>query len=182
MARSNWRKTTGSRKCYEDLTHWDETAKAAQRATLPCSCYRSKAIIYTVLQTHLSGLFVHEAFGHHSFSEADGLRNPWFTDETAVWTKRTAILMVHQKAQSVAATSMMMKAHRLPTQLIKDGVQADRTPRNSFGVVVCHRQCSLSQLTYAPIVRRIGLPEQSKTPVADLSSLILKKEFMPVTG
>ena len=65
------RETTGSRKAYEDLTNLDKQVKsAAQRAVAALSLPSVKGNTYTVvIDPILSGLFVHEAFGH--LSEAD---------------------------------------------------------------------------------------------------------------
>ncbi|MDP5016183.1 MAG: TldD/PmbA family protein, partial [Dolichospermum sp.] len=65
------RETTGSRKAYEDLTNLDKQVKgAAERAVTSLSLPPVKGNTYTVvIDPILSGLFVHEAFGH--LSEAD---------------------------------------------------------------------------------------------------------------
>ncbi len=65
------RETTGSRKAYEDLTNLDEQVRsAAQRAVNSLVLPPVKGNVYTVvIDPILSGLFVHEAFGH--LSEAD---------------------------------------------------------------------------------------------------------------
>ena len=65
------RETTGSRKAYEDLTNLDRQVRgAAQRAVDALSLPPVKGNSYTVvIDPILSGLFVHEAFGH--LSEAD---------------------------------------------------------------------------------------------------------------
>jgi len=65
------RETTGSRKAYEDLTNLDEQVRsAAQRAVNALSLPQVKGGTYTVvIDPILTGLFVHEAFGH--LSEAD---------------------------------------------------------------------------------------------------------------
>ena len=65
------RETTGSRKAYEDLTQLDQQVRsAAQRAVSSLALPPVKGDVYTVvIDPILSGLFVHEAFGH--LSEAD---------------------------------------------------------------------------------------------------------------
>lgn len=65
------RETTGSRQGYEDLLGLDEQVKgAATRAVTALSLPAVKGNSYTVvIDPILSGLFVHEAFGH--LSEAD---------------------------------------------------------------------------------------------------------------
>jgi TldD protein len=71
------RETTGSRKAYEDLTNLEEQIRgAAQRSVDALSLPPVQGNIYTVVvDPILSGLFVHEAFGH--LSEADMLyENP----------------------------------------------------------------------------------------------------------
>ncbi|GAB1545078.1 hypothetical protein NUACC21_77540 [Scytonema sp. NUACC21] len=65
------RETTGSRKAFEDLTTLDkQVQQAAQRAIAALSLPSVKGNTYTVvIDPILTGLFVHEAFGH--LSEAD---------------------------------------------------------------------------------------------------------------
>ncbi|MEB3283509.1 MAG: TldD/PmbA family protein [Lyngbya sp.] len=65
------RETTGSRRAYEDLTNLDEQVRsAAQRAVNSLALPPVKGNTYTVvIDPILTGLFVHEAFGH--LSEAD---------------------------------------------------------------------------------------------------------------
>ena len=65
------RETTGSRQAYEDLTNLDhQVMGAAQRAVDALTLPKIKGDIYTVvIDPILTGLFVHEAFGH--LSEAD---------------------------------------------------------------------------------------------------------------
>ncbi|ERT07116.1 modulator of DNA gyrase family protein [Lyngbya aestuarii BL J] len=65
------RETTGSRRAYEDLTHLDtQVQSAAQRAVNSLDLPPVKGNTYTVvIDPILTGLFVHEAFGH--LSEAD---------------------------------------------------------------------------------------------------------------
>jgi len=65
------RETTGSRKAYEDLMGLDEQVQsAAQRAVNALALQPVRGGTYTVvIDPILSGLFVHEAFGH--LSEAD---------------------------------------------------------------------------------------------------------------
>jgi TldD protein len=65
------RETVGSRNAYEDLTGLDEQVRsAAQRAVNSLALQPVKGNTYTVvIDPILTGLFVHEAFGH--LSEAD---------------------------------------------------------------------------------------------------------------
>jgi len=65
------RETTGSRRAYEDLTQLDDQVQsAAQRAVNSLELPPVKGNTYTVvIDPILTGLFVHEAFGH--LSEAD---------------------------------------------------------------------------------------------------------------
>ncbi|EAW34006.1 TldD/PmbA family protein [Lyngbya sp. PCC 8106] len=65
------RETTGSRRAYEDLTLLDDQVQsAAQRAVNSLDLPPVKGNTYTVvIDPILTGLFVHEAFGH--LSEAD---------------------------------------------------------------------------------------------------------------
>ena len=65
------RETTGSRKAYEDLTNLDNQVRsAAERAVNSLALPIVQGNTYTVvIDPILTGLFVHEAFGH--LSEAD---------------------------------------------------------------------------------------------------------------
>ncbi len=65
------RETVGSRKDYDDLVNLDTVVQgAAQRAVTALSLPPVKGNTYTVvIDPILTGLFVHEAFGH--LSEAD---------------------------------------------------------------------------------------------------------------
>ncbi|MEL7038039.1 MAG: TldD/PmbA family protein [Cyanobacteria bacterium J06592_8] len=65
------RETTGSRRAYEDLADLDDQVEsAAQRAVNSLDLPPVKGNLYTVvIDPILTGLFVHEAFGH--LSEAD---------------------------------------------------------------------------------------------------------------
>jgi TldD protein len=65
------RETIGSRKAYEDLLHLDDNVRgASQRAVDALTLPPVKGGSYTVvIDPVLTGLFVHEAFGH--LSEAD---------------------------------------------------------------------------------------------------------------
>jgi TldD protein len=93
------RETTGSRKAYEDLTGLDEQVRsAAQRAVAALSLPAVKGNTYTVvIDPILSGLFVHEAFGH--LSEADmAYENPELLEVMSIGRrfgpKELQILMV----------------------------------------------------------------------------------------
>ncbi|MDC0833114.1 TldD protein part of TldE/TldD proteolytic complex [Geitlerinema sp. FC II] len=65
------RETAGSRKAYEDMTQLDEQVRGAARRAIDTLALPSvQGKTYTVvIDPILSGLFVHEAFGH--LSEAD---------------------------------------------------------------------------------------------------------------
>ena len=65
------RETTGSRQAYEDLEGLDlQVAEAAQRAVAALELPPVRGGTYeVVIDPILTGLFVHEAFGH--LSEAD---------------------------------------------------------------------------------------------------------------
>ena len=65
------RETTGSRRAYEDLLELDDRVQnTAQRAVKALNLPTAKGDTYTVvIDPILTGLFVHEAFGH--LSEAD---------------------------------------------------------------------------------------------------------------
>lgn len=172
------RETTGSRKAYEDLTGLDEQVKnAAQRAVAALSLPSVKGNTYTVvIDPILTGLFVHEAFGH--LSEADmAYENP---DLLEVMTLGRRFGSVELQIFDGAAP----QGHRgsyyyddegtpaSTTQLIKDGILVGRLhSRETAGKLDEAPTGNARCLSYnhAPIVRMTNTwIERGKTPVEDL--------------
>jgi TldD protein len=123
------RETTGSRQGYEDLINLDESVRsAAKRAVDALYLPTVKGNIYTVvIDPILTGLFVHEAFGH--LSEADmAYENPDLLEVMSMGKR-------FGSSQLQIFDSAVPEGHRgsyyyddegtpaTTTQLIKDGVQ-----------------------------------------------------------
>ena len=172
------RETTGSRKAYEDLASLDQQVMdAAQRAVTALTLPTVKGNTYTVvIDPILSGLFVHEAFGH--LSEADMLyENPdllevmsmgkrFGNDELQIFDG--AAPAGHRGSyfyddEGVAAST---------TQLIKDGVLVGRLhSRETAGklgeTATANARCL--NYHYPPIVRMTNTwIERGQTPVKEL--------------
>jgi TldD protein len=172
------RETIGSRKAFEDLIGLDQQVQeAAQRAVNSLSLSPVKGNTYTVvIDPILSGLFVHEAFGH--LSEADmAYENPDLLEVMSLGRRfGTPELQIYDGAaipghrgsyfyddEGVPATT---------TQLIQDGVlvgrlhsretagKLDETPTGNARCLNYH---------YPPIVRMTNTwIERGDTPVKDL--------------
>jgi TldD protein len=174
------RETTGSRKAYEDLKNLDEQViSAAQRAISALSLPPVKGNTYTVvIDPILTGLFVHEAFGH--LSEADmTYENPDLLEVMTIGRK-----FGHEELQRFDGAAP--QGHRgsyfyddegtpaTTTQLIKDGVLTGRLhSRETAGKLdeapTGNARCL--NYHYAPIVRMTNTwIERGKTPVKDLFS------------
>ena len=172
------RETTGSRKAYEDLTHLDQQVySAAQRAVTALSLPPVKGGIYTVvIDPILTGLFVHEAFGH--LSEADmAYENPDLLEVMSIGRRfGPEELQIFDGAAPLGHRgSYFYDDEGTPattTQLIKDGIlvgrlhsretagKLDETPTGNARCLNYH---------YPPIVRRTNTCiERVNTPVADL--------------
>ncbi len=126
------RETTGSRKAYEDLEQLDEQVRgAAQRAVNALNLPSVKGSTYTVvIDPILSGLFVHEAFGH--LSEADFVYENPKMQELLVLGKPLAIPqlnVVDDATMPHLPGSLKYDDEGVPAQrkyLIKDGVLTQR--------------------------------------------------------
>jgi TldD protein len=174
------RETTGSRKAYEDLQALDvQVQSAAQRAVNALALPPVKGNTYTVvIDPILSGLFVHEAFGH--LSEADmAYENPDLLEVMTLGRRfGSPELQIYDGAapeghrgsyyyddEGVPATT---------TQLIKDGVLVGRLhSRETAGKLgeapTGNARCL--NYHYPPIVRMTNTwIERGKTPVPDLLS------------
>ncbi|MBD2576222.1 TldD/PmbA family protein [Oscillatoria sp. FACHB-1406] len=133
------RETTGSRKAYEDLAHLNTRVQsAADRAIEALSLPPVKGNTYTVvIDPILSGLFVHEAFGH--LSEADmTYENPDLLEVMSLGKQfGTPDLQIFDGAAPISETTAG-ECHRgsyryddegtpaTTTQLIRDGVLVGR--------------------------------------------------------
>ncbi|MEM8829703.1 MAG: TldD/PmbA family protein, partial [Cyanobacteria bacterium P01_G01_bin.19] len=178
------RETTGSRQSYEDLTELDrQIVGAAQRAVDALSLPKIKGDSYTVvIDPILTGLFVHEAFGH--LSEADmAYENP---DLLEVMSRGKRFgsedLQIFDGAAPIATEDNYI--HRgsyfyddegtaaTTTQLIKDGVLVGRLhSRETAGKLgeqpTGNARCLNYQ--YSPIVRMTNTwIARGKTPVKEL--------------
>ena len=174
------RETTGSRKAYEDLTGLETQVKsAAQRAVAALSLPSVKGDVYTiVIDPVLSGLFVHEAFGH--LSEADmTYENPDLLEVMTIGRRfGPEELQIFDGAAPLGHRgSYFYDDEGTPattTQLIKDGVLVGRLhSRETAGKLgetpTGNARCL--DYHYAPIVRMTNTwIERGKTPVADLFS------------
>jgi TldD protein len=172
------RETTGSRKAYEDLISLDkQVCSAAQRAVAALSLPPVKGNTYTVvIDPILTGLFVHEAFGH--LSEADmAYENPDFMEVMSIGRSfgPKELQIFDGAAPQGHRGSYFYDDEGTPattTQLIKDGVLVGRLhSRETAGKLgetpTGNARCL--NYHYAPIVRMTNTwIERGTTPVADL--------------
>ena len=176
------RETNGSRKAYEDLTNLDDQVRsAAQRAVAALSLPSVKGNSYSVvIDPILSGLFVHEAFGH--LSEADmAYENPDVLEVMSIGRRfgPEELQIFDGAAPEGHRGSYFYDDEGTPattTQLIQDGVLVGRLhSRETAGKLgeapTGNARCL--NYHYAPIVRMTNTwIERGKTPVADLFSNI----------
>ncbi|MEA5578955.1 TldD/PmbA family protein [Anabaena sp. UHCC 0451] len=172
------RETIGSRKAYEDLVNLDTQVKsAAERAVTALSLPPVKGNTYTVvIDPILSGLFVHEAFGH--LSEADmAYENPDLLEVMTLGRRfgPQELQIFDGAAPQGHRGSYFYDDEGTPgttTQLIKDGVLVGRLhSRETAGklgeVPTGNARCL--DYHFSPIVRMTNTwIERGKTPVADL--------------
>ncbi|MGB3207458.1 MAG: TldD/PmbA family protein [Crinalium sp.] len=172
------RETSGSRKAFEDLTNLDEQVRsAALRAVDALSLPPVKGNTYTVvIDPILTGLFVHEAFGH--LSEADmAYENPDILEVMSMGRRfGPAELQIFDGAAPEGHRgSYLYDDEGTPattTQLIKDGVLVGRLhSRETAGKLgetpTGNARCL--NYHYPPIVRMTNTwIERGTTPVADL--------------
>ncbi len=172
------RETTGSRKAYEDLTDLDEQVRsAAQRAVAALSLPPVKGNTYTVvIDPILSGLFVHEAFGH--LSEADmAYENPELLEVMSIGRRfgPKELQIFDGAAPAGHRGSYFYDDEGTPattTQLIKDGILVGRLhSRETAGKLgeapTGNARCL--NYHYAPIVRMTNTwIAPGTTPVQDL--------------
>jgi TldD protein len=174
------RETTGSRKAYEDLQNLDEQVRyTAQRAVDALTIPVAKGGTYTVvIDPILSGLFVHEAFGH--LSEADmAYENPDILEVMTLGRRfgSPELQIFDGAAPEGHRGSYYYDDEGVPattTQLIKDGVLVGRLhSRETAGKLgempTGNARCL--NYHYPPIVRMTNTwIQRGKTPVADLFS------------
>jgi TldD protein len=172
------RETTGSRKAYEDLIALDEQVRgAAQRAVSALSLPPVKGNTYTVvIDPILTGLFVHEAFGH--LSEADmAYENPDLLEVMSIGRRfgSDELQIFDGAAPGGHRGSYYYDDEGTPattTQLIKDGVLVGRLhSRETAGKLGEQPTGNARCLNYhyPPIVRMTNTwIERGKTPVQDL--------------
>ncbi len=172
------RETTGSRKAYEDLTNLDEQVRsAAQRAVDSLALPPVIGNTYTVvIDPILSGLFVHEAFGH--LSEADmAYENPDILEVMTLGRKfgPDELQIFDGAAPPGHRGSYFYDDEGTPattTQLIKDGVLVGRLhSRETAGKLGEEVTGNARCLNYhfPPIVRMTNTwIESGKTPVPEL--------------
>ncbi|KAB8333424.1 TldD/PmbA family protein [Scytonema tolypothrichoides VB-61278] len=174
------RETTGSRKAFEDLTALDEQVKeAAQRAVAALYLPSVKGNTYTVvIDPILSGLFVHEAFGH--LSEADmAYENPDLLEVMTIGRQfgPKELQIFDGAAPQGHRGSYFYDDEGTPattTQLISDGILTGRLhSRETAGKLdeapTGNARCL--SYHYPPIVRMTNTWIQpGKTPVGDLFS------------
>ncbi|WP_009630616.1 TldD/PmbA family protein [Synechocystis sp. PCC 7509] len=174
------RETIGSRKAYEDLTNLEsQVLSAATRAVAALSLPPVKGNTYTVvIDPILSGLFVHEAFGH--LSEADmAYENPDLLEVMSLGRRfgPKELQIFDGAAPPGHRGSYYYDDEGTPattTQLIKDGVLVGRLhSRETAGKLgeapTGNARCL--NYHYAPIVRMTNTwIERGKTPVVDLFS------------
>ena len=172
------RETTGSRKAYEDLTHLDEQVRsAAQRAVTALSLPPAKGGSYTVvIDPVLTGLFVHEAFGH--LSEADmAYENPDLLEVMSMGRRfGPEELQIFDGASPPGHRgSYFYDDEGTPattTQLIKDGILVGRLhSRETAGKLEESPTGNARCLNYhyPPIVRMTNTwIERGETPVDEL--------------
>ncbi|ANV88536.1 TldD/PmbA family protein [Picosynechococcus sp. PCC 7117] len=172
------RETTGSRKAYEDLENLDEQVKgAAQRAVNSLTLPTAKGGTYTVvIDPILTGLFVHEAFGH--LSEADmAYENPDLLETMSMGRQFGGEdLQIFDGAAPVGHRgSYRYDDEGVPattTQLIQDGKLVGRLHSRETAGKLDEKPTGNARCLnyhYPPIVRMTNTwIERGKTPVADL--------------
>jgi len=178
------RETTGSRQAYEDLGNLDtQVLGAAERAVNALTLPKIKGDIYTVvIDPILTGLFVHEAFGH--LSEADmAYENPDLLEVMSMGKRfGSPDLQIFDGAAPIESSDNYV--HRgsyfyddegtpaTTTQLIKDGILVGRLHSRETAGKLDEKPTGNARCLdyhYSPIVRMtntwIG---RGKTSVKDL--------------
>ncbi|TVQ48104.1 MAG: TldD/PmbA family protein [Gloeocapsa sp. DLM2.Bin57] len=174
------RETTGSRLGYQDLESLDDQVRsAADRAVVALDLPSVRGDTYNVvIDPILTGLFVHEAFGH--LSEADMLyENPDLLEVMTLGKKfGPPELQILDGASPVGHRgSYYYDDEGTPattTQLIQDGVLVGRLHSRETAGKLGEKPTGNARCLnyhYPPIVRMTNTwIERGKTPVADLFS------------
>lgn len=174
------RETTGSRYSYQDLETLDnQVLSAAQRAVNALDLPSVRGDTYTVvIDPILTGLFVHEAFGH--LSEADMLyENPDLLEVMTLGKKfgPPELQIFDGALPSGHRGSYYYDDEGTPattTQLIQDGVLVGRLHSRETAGKLGEKPTGNARCLnyhYPPIVRMTNTwIERGKTPVADLFS------------
>ncbi len=174
------RETTGSRSSYDDLTQLDRQVEgAAHRAVDALFLPSVRGDTYTVvIDPILTGLFVHEAFGH--LSEADTVyENPDLLEVMSMGKRfgNEELQIFDGAAELGHRGSYYYDDEGTPattTQLIKDGVLVGRLhSRETAGKLGEKPTGNARRLNYhySPIVRMTNTwIARGKTPVQDLFS------------
>lgn len=174
------RETTGSRRAYEDLENLDaQVREAAQRAVEALVLPPVKGNTYeVVIDPILTGLFVHEAFGH--LSEADmTYENPDLMEVMTLGRRfGPKNLQIFDGAASTGHRgSYFYDDEGTPastTQLIQDGVLVGRLhSRETAGKLeeAATGNARCLNYHYSPLVRMTNTwIERGDTPVKDLFS------------
>ncbi|MGK7951500.1 MAG: TldD/PmbA family protein [Xenococcaceae cyanobacterium] len=172
------RETTGSRKAYEDLTSLEtQVEDAAKRAVDALSLPTVKGDTYrVVIDPILTGLFVHEAFGH--LSEADmAYENPDLLEVMSMGKRFgcNELQIFDGAAPEEHRGSYYYDDEGTPattTQLIKDGVLVGRLhSRETAGKLGEQPTGNARCLNYhySPLVRMTNTwIERGNTPVPEL--------------
>jgi TldD protein len=178
------RETTGSRKAYEDLNGLESQVEgAAKRAVEALSLPSARGDSYTVvIDPILTGLFVHEAFGH--LSEADmAYENPELLEVMSMGKRfGTKELQIFDGAAPEGHRgSYYYDDEGTPattTQLIKDGILVGRLHSRETAGKLGEKPTGNARCLnyhYPPIVRMTNTwIERGNTPVKDLFSGIKK--------
>jgi TldD protein len=174
------RETTGSRRAYEDLNNLElQIEGAAQRAVAALFLPSARGGSYTVvIDPILTGLFVHEAFGH--LSEADmTYENPDLLEVMSMGKRfGPKELQIFDGASPEGHRgSYYYDDEGTPattTQLIKDGVLVGRLHSRETAGKLGEKPTGNARCLnyhYPPIVRMTNTwIERGKTPVRDLFS------------
>ncbi len=172
------RETTGTRKSYQDLINLDaQVESAAKRAVSALTLPSVKGNNYTVvIDPILTGLFVHEAFGH--LSEADmAYENPDLLEVMTMGRKfGSEFLQIFDGAKPQGHRgSYYYDDEGVPattTQLIKDGVLVGRLHSRETAGKLNEKPTGNARCLnyhYAPIVRMTNTwIAKGETPVAEL--------------
>ncbi|MBE9135822.1 TldD/PmbA family protein [Nodosilinea sp. LEGE 07088] len=172
------RETTGSRKAYEDLENLDaQVMGAAQRAVSALDLPSVRGATYeVVIDPILTGLFVHEAFGH--LSEADmAYENPDLLESMSMGRRfgPDNLQIFDGAAPQGHRGSYFYDDEGTPattTQLIRDGVLVGRLhSRETAGKLGEQPTGNARCLNYhySPLVRMTNTwIERGTTPVDDL--------------